>query len=259
VGGERIPLQAGGLSPSTNRRIGRAMSDYDMLANGDRVLVAVSGGLDSQVLAWLLRLWLHKAPICYRLFAVHVDMVPQGKDTSARASHVGRFLSDLGYEYAILPTDNPPPATSNTKDLCFQCARNRRRQLFDYAGEHRFNRIAFGHHSDDLVETFLLNIFYSGNISTMVPKQELFSGSLSLIRPMAYLAKEEIAEIADRLGFSAIPSGCPLAEETRRLEVRRLLADMEQKNPGVRKRVFASLGNVRQDYLLKPQQGEHET
>src|SRR5512147_1421215 len=111
--------------------------------------------------------------------------------------------------------------------------------------------IAFGHHRDDIIETFLLNLTCSGNISTMVPRQDLFSGRLALIRPLAYLDKSEIETIGRQLGLTAVRSSCPLREQTKRRDIHELAAEVYRRIPGAKKHIFAALGNVRQDYLLR--------
>ena len=130
------------------------------------------------------------------------------------------------------------------------CARNRRSQLFDLARRWGYNKVALGHHRDDLVETFFLNMLYSGNISTMVPKQDLFEGRLAIIRPMAYLDKEEIRAIGAELALHPVANLCPLADHTRRERVRELLADIYAREPGARRSIFAALANVREGYML---------
>ncbi|MCI5208638.1 MAG: tRNA 2-thiocytidine biosynthesis protein TtcA, partial [Candidatus Electrothrix sp. ATG2] len=172
------------LTAGENRRIAKAMLDYTMLADGDRVLVAVSGGIDSLVLAWVLHNWRKKAPIDYQVQAVYVDMRSPGN----RAERVRERLAALGLSCQVLPGELPglpdgqkDEAKAENAGICFQCARNRRRLLFDYAREQGFETIALGHHRDDIVETFFINLTCSGNISTMRPKQVLFSGRLALI------------------------------------------------------------------------------
>lgn len=110
-----------------------------------------------------------------------------------------------------------------------------------------------GHHQDDIIETFFLNICFAGNISTMVPRQELFEGRLALIRPLAFIEKHEIKNLAEQLQLEPVRTSCPLSEETKRMEVRRFLEDLYQRFPGSKMRIFSSLSNVRNDYLLKPE------
>ena len=257
------------LTAGENRRIAKAMLDYSMLADGDGILVAVSGGIDSLVLAWVLHTWRKKAPIDYEVKPVYVDMRPAGvpgAEAGKRAGLIRDRLAALGISCHILPGQLPalPDAqqTENQSDasgICFQCARNRRRLLFEHAREQGFATIALGHHRDDIVETLFINLTCSGNISTMRPKQMLFSGRLALIRPLAYLVKEEIRAIGQRLGLEPLASDCPLSEQTRRQDIRDLLEHIYEQIPGSREHIFAALGNVRRDYLLlqespKPQQ-----
>lgn len=244
------------LSREVNRRIGRAMHDYAMLADGDRILVAVSGGIDSLVLAWLLAEWRKKAPISYELAAVHVDMDAGPDSPGPAADQVRHLINGLGLPLHILPACwRPDPAEtgqgSTGHDLCFQCARSRRTQLFAHARENSYHTIAFGHHRDDIIETFLLNLTCAGNISTMLPRQDLFSGRLTLIRPLAYLDKEEIETIGQQLGFVPVRSNCPLREQTKRRDMHRLATQIYQQVPGAKEHIFAALGNVRGQYLLK--------
>jgi tRNA 2-thiocytidine biosynthesis protein TtcA len=133
---------------------------------------------------------------------------------------------------------------------CFLCARQRRQQLFDLAQEHGCNKMAFGHHKDDLIETLLLNMLYGGNLSTMRPKQELFAGRLALIRPLAYLEKLEVQTIAMNLGLTAVDNFCPLAGATRRDALRAMLRGMYAQDSGIKASIFAAMANVRQEYLL---------
>jgi tRNA 2-thiocytidine biosynthesis protein TtcA len=122
--------------------------------------------------------------------------------------------------------------------------------LFELARQRGYNKVALGHHKDDLIETFFLNVLYSGNISTMVPKQDLFEGRLSIIRPMAYLEKDEVMTIAQSQGLLPVPNLCPLANDTRRETVRSILSDIYSREPGAKRSVFAALANVRKDYML---------
>jgi tRNA 2-thiocytidine biosynthesis protein TtcA len=236
------------IATATNKRIGQAMADYAMLANGDRVLVAVSGGIDSLVLLWLLKYWQKKAPVSYVLCPVHIDMdiwTPESTEPSplvALQKQMQLLAVDLHVEKSLPYTDE--------LRTCFRCSKLRRKQLFELASQMKCNKIAFGHHKDDLLETLFLNMFYSGNISTMRPKQELFSGSLALIRPMAYIEKKEVELLGRKVGLRAVANLCPLAGDTRREEVQGMLGEIYSKIPGGKASLFAAMKNVREEYML---------
>lgn len=235
------------LPASTNRLIGQAMHTYQMLAEGDHVLIAVSGGVDSLVLAALLRLWQRKAPISYTLTAVHLDMGFGAQDPSL----VDRQLAATGVPYEIIQTTLGRDAFQRKgDDACFHCARNRRTMLFNLARDRGCTKLALGHHKEDIIETFFLNLFYSGNLSTMLPRQDLFNGKLALIRPLAYLRKSQIRELAELFGLSPVANPCPLAGNTKRETVRQLLDGLYQEDDALINTIFAALGNVKPDYLL---------
>jgi tRNA 2-thiocytidine biosynthesis protein TtcA len=224
------------------------MHHFSMFSEGDRVLIGVSGGIDSLTLAFILAMWQGKAPIHFDLTAIYID---HGFSRRLNAAFdpgiaIGRQLQGFSLDFEIIDE-----WSIDEKDrTCFRCARNRRSQLFDLARERGYNKIALGHHKDDLIETFMLNALYSGNISTMVPRQNLFAGTLSIVRPMAYLDKEEVCAIAEGLKLEAVKNLCPLSNDTRREKVRGLLHTLYQDDPVVKNSLFAALSNVRKDYLL---------
>lgn len=236
------------LPAALNRKIGKAMHDFAMFSEGDRVLIGVSGGVDSLTLACVLAMWQKKAPIHFDLTAIYIDhgffrRLPGAVDPGAA---IGRQMQAVSLDFEILEEWSIDEADRT----CFLCARNRRSQLFDLARERGYNTIALGHHKDDLIETFMLNALYSGNISTMVPRQNLFGGTLSIVRPMAYLEKHEVYSIAAGLKLQAVKNLCPLSSDTRREKVRSLLHTLYQDEPAVKNSLFAALSNVRKDYLL---------
>lgn len=239
------------LPKTINRLLGMAMHDYQMLGNGDRILLGVSGGVDSLVLAWLLHHWRHKAPIQYEVMALHLDMgfaADQHQAVEAELAKLGVPFQTEHTNYGALANQAHPDKA------CYQCAKARRNHLFETARTDHYSAVALGHHKDDLIETFFLNMLYSGNLSTMMPRQNLFSGKLKIVRPLAYLTKEQVHEVAAIAGITPVKNPCPMAAHSKREEVRDLLSTICQRDPKFRGNIFAAMGNVRTEYLLKNKQ-----
>jgi len=237
------------LSKAANRSIGRAMHSYTMLTDSDRVLIAVSGGVDSLVLTWILNHWRHKAPIRYEILAAYID---NGFDSST-SDKVAEQLQKIGVPYLIEKTDfwHRAAAAEEGKSICYHCARLRRNRLFAIAEAQGFNKIGFGHHKDDILETFFINLLYAGNISTMVPKQKLFNGRIHIIRPMAYLEKKDIINIAAAASIVPVKNPCPKDLDSKRQEARKVVASLSALTPKVKSNIFAALSNIRHEYLLE--------
>ena len=232
-----------------NRKIGIALHDYDMLDDGDKVIVAVSGGIDSLVTAWVLQTWRDKAPIHYDLEAIYVDNGFWTADSGLESpvEQMGSLLSRFDIDFSVV---KGWPVMQGEQRSCFTCARNRRTQLFELAREKGCRKLALGHHKDDLVETFFLNALYSGNISTMLPRQDLFGGKLSLIRVLAYLDKKEVISLGSSIGLRPVPNLCPLAGDTRRETVGDILEEIYRQIPEAKGSIFSALGNIREGYML---------
>jgi len=242
-------MDASLLSKRLNRNIGRAMHDYHMLGDGDKVLVAVSGGVDSLVTAWVLQMWQAKAPIHYSLEAVYVDngfWSPERAGESP-AVRIGRQMKMFSIPFSVI---KGWPVADGEERHCFTCSRNRRTQLFELARQKGCGKLALGHHKDDLVETFFINALYSGNISTMLPRQDLFDGNLSLIRVLSYVEKKDVIDLSERIGLKPVANLCPLAGDTRREAVRDILTHVYNKVPGAKNSLFSALGNIREGYML---------
>jgi len=230
------------------RLMGKAIHTREMISEGDHVLVAVSGGKDSLSLLWLLRERLKRVPIEYGIIAVHVD-VGFGSDSAERMKS---FFTEHGFDYRIVRTDIGPKAhgPENRENPCFLCSRLRRKILFELANELGCNKIAFGHHKDDVIETFFLNLFYGASLSTMMPVQDFFQGKLTIIRPMYLIDLALVKRYANSMGWPEIDLGCPSAGSTKREEIRKMLRSFYRGNKKVKGNIFHALHNVRPEYLL---------
>lgn len=235
------------LPPRTNKLIGQALAEYSMIEDGDRILIAVSGGVDSLVLASILRLWQKKAPISYHIHCIHLDMGFSEEEPHLIATE----LEKTGVSSEIIHTTLGLTAQADsTGNICFHCARNRRTALFKLCQEQGFNKLALGHHKEDIVETLFINLFYGGNISTMLPKQELFQGKLHIIRPLAFLLKRDIEQLAGLFHYSPVKNPCPQAGTSKRDYIRGILNDLYAEDDSLVHHIFGAMGNVKPEYLL---------
>lgn len=227
----------------------KAIMDYCMIEAGDRLLVGVSGGADSLALLDLLNSPMIFVP-SFTLQAVHID--PGFDHMYAGYLILEDYLRAGGYDTIMEKTDIGPLSHSNynKKNPCFLCARLRRKRIFEIAAEHGCNKIAFAHHRDDIVETLLLNMFYSREISTMVPNQRIFAGELHIIRPLAYIREALVKKYAAERRFPTIENRCPTSKTSRRLHIKNLLNELEKENKDIRHNIFRSMQHVKQDYLL---------
>mgnify|MGYP005835175105 FL=1 len=228
--------------------VGKAIHRYGLIQDGDRILVGVSGGKDSLTLLQLLKERLKRVPIHYDLFAVHIDL---GFD-SRRADILKDHFEKEGLSYHIEFTDIGQRANSseNRENPCFLCAWERRKKLFQLANRFKCNKVALGHHKDDIIETLLLNIFYSGEISTMLPLQSLFKGKITLVRPLSLVEEKKIERFAVAKSLPFGPSGCPSSGKTKRKEVKEIIESLSRKNRRIKGNIFRALSNVKLDYTL---------
>jgi tRNA 2-thiocytidine biosynthesis protein TtcA len=226
----------------------KAVMDYNMIEEGDRVLVGVSGGIDSLVLLDLLNTGMVFVPK-FSIIAVNIDM---GFDADFKSYDVmNSYLRKNGYTYIMEKTDIGPLSHSefNKKNPCFLCSRLRRKRIFEIAGETGCNKIAFAHHRDDIIETLLINMFYAREISTMVPNQTIFGGELHIIRPLSYMAEELVKKYGRERCFPGTENLCPTSKVSRRIYIKNLLKELEKDNKDIRDNIFRSMGHVKTDYL----------
>lgn len=229
------------------RLMGKAIHEYGMTQQSDNILVSVSGGKDSMSLLWLLRERLKRIPIDYEITAVHVDP-GFGANNSIKMKS---FFEETGFRYRILKGDFGPTAHSeeNLENPCFYCSMNRRKMVFELAGELKCNKIALGHHKDDMIETLFLNIFYGGSISTMMPVQDFFKGAVTVIRPLFMLDEKLIARYAKEMNFPEIKMGCPTEGVSKREKIKKMLNELYRTNRKIKGNVFHAIRNVKPEYL----------
>ena len=228
-----------------SKGMGRAIMDYKMLAPGDKIAVAVSGGKDSLT---LLRLLIDRktfVPIKYNVIAIHIDM---GYPKSI-SSKLEKYFKKLKVEYKIIKSDILKKTDKN-KINCFWCSWNRRKELFLAANKLGCTKIALGHHMDDIAETMMLNLFFRGEISTMTPKQELFKGKITLIRPLAYVEESLIKRFAKEVKLGHDTCTCPHSITSNRNRMGKIIHDLEKTCPDIKKNIFRSLKRIKKDYLL---------
>jgi len=221
------------------RLMGKAIYTKQMIQNGDHILVSVSGGKDSFSLLWLLRDRIKRIPIEYHITAVHVD--PGFGAPSA--NQLESFLSFHDFQYRIIKSDIGPKAhgPENRENPCFLCSRLRRKLLFELAAEMKCNRIAFGHHKDDLIETFFLNLFYGASVSTMQPVQELFGGEMTVLRPLYLVDEDLVRRYAMSMGWPKIELGCPTAGSSKREDIKNMLQSFYRSNRKIKGNIFHAL------------------
>ncbi|WP_457756165.1 tRNA lysidine(34) synthetase [Thermodesulfatator indicus] len=244
------------LYPRIKRLIGRAIHRYDLLAEGDRVLLGLSGGEDSLVLLAFLAEWRRKTPFKWELLAIHLDMgFETPEDHQQKIEALAKYCEKLEVPFKVEFTNYGKMALEAKKKKvspCFVCSWFRRKHLFKLAGAEGYNKIAFGHHKDDIIVTFFLNMCYHGELSTMLPKQEMFKGELYIIRPMTFVEKKLISAYAKAENLPVFPNPCPLSAETRRAKMERFLNEkLYPENPKFKGNIFHAIFNCNPEYLPK--------
>ncbi|MCU0601100.1 MAG: tRNA 2-thiocytidine(32) synthetase TtcA [Desulfobacterales bacterium] len=234
---------------SLNRAVGKAIHDYDMIQDGERILVGLSGGADSLTLAWLLAERRRRVRVRYELEAVYVDPGFEGGAGGALRPFCDRLEIPLRIEFTDFGLRGHSPA--NRENPCFLCARLRRQRMFEIAAERRCTKLALGHNKDDLIETLFLNMCFSGEISTMRPAQVLFEGRFTVIRPLAYAEAALIRRFAGEYRLPVVENTCPSATSSRRSEIKSLLQDLYRRNRKIKGNLFRSMRRVKPEYLLK--------
>ena len=241
------------LQASLRGLVGKAIADYNMIEDGDRVMVCLSGGKDSYTMLDLLLSLQRKSPVKFELLAVNLDQ----KQPGFPANILPEYLTNLGVSYRIVTQDTYSIVTRvipEGKTMCGLCSRLRRGILYRVATEEKATKIALGHHRDDIVETLFLNMFHCGRLKAMPPKLLTDDGQQIVIRPLAYCTEREIQRYANARQFPIIPCNlCGSQENLQRVQIKQMLQTWEREYPGRIDSLFRSLQNVAPSHLADTQ------
>ncbi len=229
--------------------VGKAIADYNMIENGDTVLVCISGGKDSYTLLSTLMALRERAPVDFRLIAMNLDQ----KQPGFPAEILPNYLAGLGVDYRIVEQDTYSIVKEKIpagKTTCSLCSRLRRGIIYRTAKELGANKIALGHHRDDMVHTLFLNLLFGGKLKAMPPKLVTDDGAHIVIRPLAYCAESDIARFARGMEFPIIPCNlCGSQDNMQRQKIREMMADWDRRFPGRTEAAFSALQNVVPSHL----------
>lgn len=240
------------LAKRLRHQVGRAIADFGMIEDGDRVMVCLSGGKDSYTMLDVLLQLQKKAPVRFELVAVNLDQ----KQPDFPEHVLPAYLESIDVAYRILEQDTYSVVTRvvpEGKTMCSLCSRLRRGALYSFAEAEGFTKIALGHHRDDLVATFFLNLFFHAKLSGMPPKLRSDDGKHVVIRPLAYVKEDDIAAYAEAKGFPIIPCNlCGSQENLQRKQVKRMMDAWERETPGRIETIARALGDIRPSQLSDP-------
>ena len=244
---------------SLRNGVGRAIGDFNLINDGDRICVGVSGGKDSLLLLMLLVEMQRRAPINYQLVPVTVDAGFPDFDTA----NIRNFVADLGLDLVVEQTDHVDLINAKLRpgsSYCSFCARLKRGALYGAARRQGCNLLALGHHRDDFIETLLLNQFFIGTLKAMAAKTVCDTGDITVIRPLVYVAEKDIISAAQQAGITTISCNCPVADaDHQRQRMKKLLRQLEQEIPQINNSLLAALSNVQPRHLLDRQLSKEGT
>jgi len=231
-----------------DKKINQAILRYKMIEDGDKVLLAVSGGKDSMTLAHLLG---KKAGTGFHIkFDIHAVHVRTDFSNSVEQTGFEKYLSDRDIPLTIIDVPVLSRLRPGKKMNCYWCSSQRRMELMKFASENGYNKIALGHHMDDILETFFMNMSYKGELSTMLPVLKYDNYPQTVIRPMALIKEKEIINFADRSGLSKITCTCNFDTQSKRKEMRTVINFMAEKDESIRDNLYKALSNPNPRYMF---------
>ncbi|MFO7983900.1 MAG: tRNA 2-thiocytidine(32) synthetase TtcA [Desulfuromonadales bacterium] len=239
------------LYHSIKRNVGKAIGDFNLIDEGDRIAVGVSGGKDSYTLLHILEALRRRSPVNYELIAVNVDSGFPGYQRDVLQMHLEEYgfthRMETTNAYQIIEEKRRPGSS-----YCAFCARLRRGALYSIADELGCNKIALGHHLDDFIETLLLNQFYSGTLAAMSPKLEADNGRHTVIRPLVYVEEPDVVNFTSEQDFPIICCACPVCGmiDQKRKRMKTLIAELARENPSIKRSMIGALGNVQPRRLM---------
>jgi len=225
--------------------VGKAIRKYDLIENGDRILVGLSGGKDSFVLLEILANRRKYTDINYALIACHVDIVNMPYQTDI--GYLEQFCKDLDVQFINRSLEIE--VRENHKSPCFFCSWCRRKELFDLTKSLECNKLALGHHRDDTIETLLLNMVFHGSISALPAKLSMFDGRIHLIRPLIGVSEVDIAKYSTIVGYPQQIKTCNLGENNNRYAIKQLLKEIEKLNKNAKINLYNSMSKIFDEYL----------
>lgn len=228
------------------RKFRKTIETYGLLSDGDRILIGLSGGKDSLALLEMLgRKKLSPNP-SFSLVALHVSMenIPYRADVD----YLRQFAEKCGAEFVHVTTSFDP-STDKRKSPCFLCSWNRRKMMFTMAKEMKCNKIALGHHLDDVLQTLLMNLTFQGSFGTMPPLLKMSKFDMTIIRPMSQIDEEDIKKMALLHDYQKQEKNCPYEEDSHRSEMKELLTRLKEMNPNAANSMWNAMSNIQEEYL----------
>ncbi len=229
----------------TRSKVTRAIEDFSLFQEKDRLLIGISGGKDSMALLDILANRKKALSFSFDIKAVHIQLtdIPYYTD----AEYLNNFCKEREIEFELISSDKK--IVQEDKQACFYCAWNRRRLLFDHAVNHNFNKVVLGHHKDDAVETLLMNMVYHGEFSSFPVKISMFDGHFDIIRPLIYLTDKELQRYIRLIEYTPLPYDCEFAATNKREDLKKFIHELKQIHPNAVNNIFKAMNNINKKHL----------